>query len=167
MQQNVPLTKLSSAELELNSSKDQRWLDHFEEGSYICANCGTPLFKSSAKFKSTKGNRPAFRESIGKVVNTTEDHSCGFPRKLIHCAKCNLYLGALFGDGADAGDSSSKAKDRYAVLSLCINFKSSSDNNTQEEQSQEKQKTPTKREKKKTPIKNPRRRRRTGRKRRN
>lgn len=67
-------------------------------GSFGCAGCDQPLFSSATKFDSGTG-WPSFSASISKVVGTKRDHSTGFVRVGVHCARCGGHLGHLFHDG--------------------------------------------------------------------
>jgi peptide-methionine (R)-S-oxide reductase len=70
-----------------------------EIGTYYCAVCGNPLFKSDTKFESGCG-WPSFYEPISKnSIIYAEDHSLGMERTEVMCGKCKSHLGHVFNDG--------------------------------------------------------------------
>lgn len=70
-----------------------------ELGTYYCAVCGNPLFKSGAKFASTCG-WPSFYETIRpNSVRYIPDHSHGMDRTEVVCGRCDSHLGHIFDDG--------------------------------------------------------------------
>ncbi|MGY6561255.1 MAG: peptide-methionine (R)-S-oxide reductase MsrB [Luteibaculaceae bacterium] len=73
--------------------------DHYEPGTYCCAGCKLPLFKSKTKFKSGCG-WPSFYDGLANN-NITEriDRSHGMIRKEILCSRCDGHLGHVFEDG--------------------------------------------------------------------
>lgn len=71
---------------------------NYEKGTYICAACKTPLFKSEHKFDSGSGWPSFDREIDGKVAFST-DYDLGYPRTEEHCATCGGHLGHVFNDG--------------------------------------------------------------------
>lgn len=89
---------------------------HFENGTYVCAACQEPLFKSDAKFNAHCG-WPSFDESIPGKVEYIKDHTHGMIRTEILCANCGGHLGHVFDDGP------TKTGIRYCVNSLSIDFK--------------------------------------------
>ena len=89
---------------------------HFENGTYVCAACKEPLFKSDAKFNAHCG-WPSFDESIPGKVEYIKDHTHGMIRTEILCANCGGHLGHVFDDGP------TKTGVRYCVNSLSIDFK--------------------------------------------
>lgn len=71
----------------------------YEKGTYYCAACGNPLFKSDTKFDSGCG-WPSFYEPISKnSIIYTPDHSHGMTRTETQCGRCKAHLGHVFEDG--------------------------------------------------------------------
>ena len=69
------------------------------KGTYYCAVCGNPLFKSGAKFSSACG-WPSFYETIRPTsVRYIDDHSIGMERIEVACGRCDSHLGHIFDDG--------------------------------------------------------------------
>ena len=91
---------------------------HFEEGTYFCAGCNAPLFKSETKFNSGCG-WPSFDASIKGSIKYSLDKSLGMIRTEISCNNCNGHLGHVFNDGP------TETGTRYCVNSLSLDFKKS------------------------------------------
>lgn len=74
--------------------------EHSEEiGTYYCAACGNPLFKSDTKFESGCG-WPSFYEPISKSsIIYKPDNSFGMKRTEVQCGRCSAHLGHVFEDG--------------------------------------------------------------------
>jgi peptide-methionine (R)-S-oxide reductase len=73
--------------------------NYYEAGTYYCAACGNPLFKSDTKFESGCG-WPSFYEPISKSsIIYTPDHSHGMTRTEVQCGRCKAHLGHVFDDG--------------------------------------------------------------------
>jgi peptide-methionine (R)-S-oxide reductase len=82
---------------------ERPWTSKFEGfkeiGTYYCAACGNPLFKSDTKFESGCG-WPSFYEAISKTsIINTPDHSHGMTRTEVQCGRCKAHLGHVFDDG--------------------------------------------------------------------
>jgi peptide-methionine (R)-S-oxide reductase len=68
-------------------------------GTYLCANCEQPLFKSDDKYDSGSG-WPSFKTPIAsKNVYYLEDWNFSFKRYEVLCRGCNSHLGHVFNDG--------------------------------------------------------------------
>lgn len=68
------------------------------EGTYRCAACGFPLFRSDAKYESGSG-WPSFMRPLEGHVETKPDRSLVVPRVEYHCARCGGHQGHVFDDG--------------------------------------------------------------------
>lgn len=69
------------------------------KGTYYCAVCGNPLFRSGAKFASGCG-WPSFFESLRpNSVRYEDDYSYGMTRVEVLCSRCDSHLGHIFDDG--------------------------------------------------------------------
>jgi peptide-methionine (R)-S-oxide reductase len=82
---------------------ERPWTSKFENfhdtGTYYCAACGNPLFKSDTKFDSGCG-WPSFYEPISKEsIIYTEDRTLGMVRTETQCGRCKAHLGHVFDDG--------------------------------------------------------------------
>nr|WP_245562278.1 peptide-methionine (R)-S-oxide reductase MsrB [Niabella aurantiaca] len=82
---------------------ERPWTSKYETskeiGTYYCAACGNPLFKSDTKFESGCG-WPSFYEPISKTsVIYLEDRSHGMVRTEVECGRCKAHLGHVFNDG--------------------------------------------------------------------
>lgn len=94
-----------------------KYVNHHDDGTYMCAACGTPLFSSETKFESASG-WPSFSDVLSKGnVELKEDASHGMTRTEVVCATCGGHLGHLFDDGPQ-----DKGGLRYCINSTSLEF---------------------------------------------
>jgi len=68
------------------------------DGTFICAACFNPLFKSATKYDSGTG-WPSFYRPIEGGITTKRDYKLLFPRTEYHCTRCGGHQGHVFDDG--------------------------------------------------------------------
>lgn len=73
-------------------------LDEKREGTYVCAACHQPIFKSNAKYESGSG-WPSFWQPIAGAIAVKTDYKLGYRRTEYHCSRCGGHLGHVFNDG--------------------------------------------------------------------
>ncbi len=86
------------------------------EGTYHCANCGTKLFESEAKYESGSG-WPSFYQSLPEVFELKIDYLIGYARTEYHCKNCGGHHGHIFDDGPKPTGK------RYCNNGVCLVFK--------------------------------------------
>jgi peptide-methionine (R)-S-oxide reductase len=94
-----------------------KYHDSKEEGLYLCAGCGSPLFDSETKFDSGTGWPSYYRPVSEQAVATAEDKSYGMARTEVLCARCGGHLGHVFPDGPEPTGL------RYCINSVSLDFK--------------------------------------------
>ena len=86
-------------------------------GTYYCAVCGNPLFRSDTKFESGCG-WPSFYEPISKTsIIYLKDNSLGMERTEVECGRCKSHLGHVFDDGPPPTGL------RYCINGVVLDFK--------------------------------------------
>jgi peptide-methionine (R)-S-oxide reductase len=68
------------------------------KGTFLCAACNLPLFKSDFKFDSGTG-WPSFYDALPGAIDQKRDFKLIFPRTEFHCARCGGHQGHIFDDG--------------------------------------------------------------------
>uniref|UniRef100_A0A7S4JRP1 MsrB domain-containing protein n=1 Tax=Odontella aurita TaxID=265563 RepID=A0A7S4JRP1_9STRA len=85
------------------------------DGKYVCAGCRTPLFESSAKFKSGTG-WPSFASALPGSVEILQGE--------VRCKTCGGHLGDVFNDGwRFLNTPASKTGKRYCIDGAALVFK--------------------------------------------
>ena len=104
---------------------ERPWSSEFEDskeiGTYYCAACGNPLFKSDTKFESGCG-WPSFYEPISKAsIIYTPDNTHGMKRTEVQCGRCKSHLGHVFEDGPPPTGL------RYCINGVVLDFEKAAD----------------------------------------
>jgi len=71
-----------------------------EPGTFVCAACENPLYKTKHKFESGTG-WPSFDRPIDGGIFYSTDNKLGYTRNEVLCAKCGGHLGHVFNDGPE------------------------------------------------------------------
>ena len=75
-----------------------KFVNHFENGTYQCVCCRVDLFISNHKYNSKTG-WPSYNQPINEnVLTEIEDKSLGIIRTEIKCSNCDAHLGHVFPD---------------------------------------------------------------------
>ncbi|QCC84819.1 bifunctional methionine sulfoxide reductase B/A protein [Desulfovibrio desulfuricans] len=120
MYQTYPMPPLSGPEADVLLRKATeppytgKYLDNHEAGTYICRQCGMPLYHSKDKFESGCG-WPSFDTELPGAVRRVPD--ADGRRVEIVCANCGGHLGHVF-----EGEGFTDKNTRHCVNSLSMSF---------------------------------------------
>jgi peptide-methionine (R)-S-oxide reductase len=71
---------------------------NYKKGTFVCAACKAPLYRSEHKFDSGTG-WPSFDRPIEGNVALDVDYKIGYARTELKCNSCGGHLGHSFNDG--------------------------------------------------------------------
>ena len=116
----MPYNKLSPDETDIIDYKKTEtpfsgeYDDFYEEGTFICKKCNSPLFSSKSKFDASCG-WPAFDEDFPNSVKRVPDND-GYRTEIL-CSHCGGHLGHVF-----LNEGLTPKNTRHCVNSLSIRF---------------------------------------------
>ena len=90
--------------------------DEKRTGTFHCAGCDLPLYRSETKFDSGTG-WPSYYEAIKGAVGTKKDFGLFLPRTEVHCIRCDGHQGHIFSDGPKPTGN------RHCINGIALNFK--------------------------------------------
>ncbi|MDH5533212.1 MAG: methionine-R-sulfoxide reductase [Candidatus Pacebacteria bacterium] len=87
---------------------------HYEDGTYVCKRCETPLYTSDSKFDAHCG-WPSFDQEIKGAIKHVPDKDG--QRTEIICNNCSAHLGHVF-----IGENFTPTDTRHCVNSISLKF---------------------------------------------
>lgn len=92
------------------------YVNHKDDGRYLCGACGEELFSSEVKFDSGTG-WPSFTQPVAEGrIELKPDHSLFMRRTEVLCGSCGSHLGHVFDDGPQPTGK------RYCINSCSLQF---------------------------------------------
>ncbi|CAA6808991.1 MAG: Peptide-methionine (R)-S-oxide reductase [uncultured Sulfurovum sp.] len=88
--------------------------NHYEDGTYTCAQCNAPLFNSDTKFDSFTG-WPSFDATVEGAVKEVPD--ADGRRIEVVCSNCGGHLGHVF-----KGEGITETSTRHCINSASLSF---------------------------------------------
>lgn len=116
----MPYNKLTTEEKHIIEDKGTEMAftgeydNFYQDGTFICRRCNSPLFSSKAKFDAGCG-WPAFDDNFPVAVKRIPD--ADGMRTEIECAHCGAHLGHVF-----LGEKQTEKDTRHCVNSVSIKF---------------------------------------------
>lgn len=98
-------------------SFQNEYFDLKEEGIYVCAGCGLPLFSSETKYDSGSGWPSFWQPIFPENVSYREEKGFFSSRIEVICSRCECHLGHIFDDGP------LPTRKRYCMNSLSMRFR--------------------------------------------
>ena len=94
--------KLTDEQYEVTQNKSTEraftgeYVDHKEDGTYVCICCDAELFSSQHKYDSGSGWPSFWLPLAGENVSVVRDTSHGMIREEVVCSRCDAHLGHVF-----------------------------------------------------------------------
>jgi len=111
-----PMARVVACEAGTERAFTGDYWDKKDEGVYVCAVCGLPLFSSTTKFDSGSGWPSYFEPFDPDHIVEKIDTSHGMTRVEVVCARSGTHLGHVFDDGPPPSHK------RYCINSASLEF---------------------------------------------